>query len=107
MCGSTASTVWVAISYVYQASLQIVAMFMAFHTRKIKIKGLNDTKEIFALVYLNSISLVLLAITEFALQPYDAARSALLSLAHITSATMFLSIVIIPRVSVCSVYTYL
>ena len=102
VCSNTGSIVWLAISDIYQGLLQILAMFMAFHNRKVKIKGLNDTKEIFALVYLNSITLVLLAVTEFALQSYHNAHDGLLSLAHIVGATLFLSLVIVPRVCVYS-----
>ena len=101
VCSNSGSLIWLSISYVYQALLQILAMFMAFHTRKVKIKSLNDTKEIFALVYLNSIILVFLAVTEFALQFYHNSHVGLLSLAHTVSATLFLSLVIIPRVSLC------
>ena len=101
VCSNNSSLIWLSASYVYQALLQILAMFMAFHTRKVKVKGLNDTKEIFVLVYLNSIILVFSAVTDFALQSYHNPRVGLLSLAHTVSATLFLSLVIIPRVSLC------
>lgn len=75
-------------------------MFMAFHTRKVKIKALSESKAIFTLVYLNSIILVLLAVTELALDDYHITRTALLSLSHIIGPTLFLSLVIVPRVGI-------
>ena len=91
--------VWLAISYAYKGLLQLAAMFMAFHTRQVKIKGLNDSKEIAVIVYINSIILALLAVVEFALASYHEVHAALVGLALLTEATVFLSLVFIPRVS--------
>ena len=77
MCLSEGAVVWLALSYVYKALLQLVAMFMAFYTRQVKIKALNDSKEIAVVIYFNSITLTLLAVVEFALKQYHEVYAAL------------------------------
>ena len=99
VCLNKDAIVWLAISYAYKGLLQLAAMFMAFHTRRVKIKGLNDSKEIAVIVYINSIILALLAVVEFALASYHEVHAALVGLALLTEATVFLSLVFIPRVS--------
>lgn len=98
ICLNNDAIVWLAISYAYKGLLQLVAMFMAFHTRRIKIKALNDSLEIAVIVYVNSIILALLAVVEFALSRYHEVHAALFGLALLVEATVFLSLVFLPKV---------
>ena len=93
------AVVWLAFSYAYKGLLQLIAMFMAFHTRRVKIKVLNDTKEIAVIIYINSIILALLAVVEFALNDYHEVHAALFGLALLVGATVFLTLVFIPKVT--------
>ena len=77
-------------------------MFMAFHTRKIKIRALNDSKEIAAIVYINSIILVLLIVVEFPLRQYHYVYASLYGLALLVGGSLFLGLTFIPKVN-CSV----
>ena len=105
VCLSTANAkVWLAISYAYKGLLQLVAMFMAFHTRRVKIKALNDSKEIAVIIYINSITLALLAVVEFALNSYHDGYAALFGLALLVGATLFLTLVFIPKVISLQLY---
>ena len=76
----------------------MIALFMAFHTRRVKIKALNDSKEIAALIYINSIILVILAVTKFALQEYHDVYAAVFGLALFIEASLFLGLVFVPKV---------
>ena len=98
VCLNSSAIVWLSISYAYKAFLQIVAMFMAFHTRRVKIKALNDSKEIAVIIYINSITLSLLAFVEFALNSYHEVYAALFGLALLVGATLFLTLLFIPQV---------
>ena len=98
MCLNSHAIVWLAISYAYKGLLQLVAMFMAFHTRRVKIKVLNDSKTIAVIVYINSIILALLAVVEFALIRYHQLHTALFGLALLVEATVFLTLIFIPMV---------
>ena len=72
---------------------------MAFHIRRVKIKALNDSKEIAVIIYINSITLALLAVVEFALNTYHEVYTALFGLGLMVGASIFLSLVFIPKVS--------
>ena len=74
---------------------------MAFHIRRVKIKPLNDSKEIAVIIYTNSIMLVLVAVIEFALSAYHEVYAALLGLGIMMAATLFLALVFIPKVPTC------
>ena len=106
MCINNSAIVWLSISYAYKGLLQILAMFMAFHTRKVKIKALNDSKEIAIIIYINSITLSLLALVEFALNVYHEVYAILFGLAVLVGATLFLILLFTPKVYVykCSSY---
>ena len=97
-CIGPRTIIWLAISYAYKGLLQLVAMFMAFHIRRVKIKALNDSKETAVIVYINSIILVLLAVVEFALNTYHEVYAALFGLGLMVGATLFLTLVFIPKV---------
>ena len=71
---------------------------MAFHTRRVKIKALNDSKEIAAIIYFNSIILVVIAVTEFALQHYHIVYATLFGLALFIEASLFLGVLFVPKV---------
>ena len=71
---------------------------MAFHTRRIKIKALNDSKEIAVIIYINSITLSLLAFVEFALNTYHEVYATLFGLSLLVGATLFLTLLFTPRV---------
>ena len=72
---------------------------MAFHTRRVKVKILNESKEIAVIIYINSIVLVLLAASEFTLATHHNAYAALFGLGLLTEATLFLGLIFIPKVS--------
>lgn len=95
---SVNSVVWIAISFVYKGLLQLVAMFMAFHIRKVKIKALNDSKETAAIIYFNSIILVIMSVATFVLEGYQDAYSSLFCIALVIQATLFLGLLFIPKV---------
>ena len=92
------SVVWLAISFAYKGLLQIIALFMAFHTRRIKIRALNDSKEIAAIIYINSIILVLLAVSVFVLGRYHDVHVALFGLVLLVDASLFLGVLFVPKV---------
>ena len=76
---------------------------MAFHIRHVKVKALNDSKEIAVIIYINSIILALLAVTQFALETYHDAYAAMFGLALLVDATLFLGLIFIPMVKVISI----
>ncbi len=99
MCSTGNSVIWIGVSFAYKGLLQIVAIFMAFHTRRVKIKALNDSKETGAIIYINSIILVLIMVAAFVLEGYHNIHAALFGLALFVQASIFLGLLFIPKVN--------
>ena len=79
---------------------------MAFHIRRVKIKALNDSKETGAIIYINSIILVLMIVAVFVLEGYHNVHAALFGLALFVQATLFLGLLFIPKVSLLKYMYY-
>ena len=86
--------------FIYLALLQIVGIVLAFQTRKVKIRVLNDSKFVAALVYISSIVLVVIVLTTFILRSYINISAALFSGGIIILATVFLVLMFVPKVSI-------
>ena len=100
MCTNMRAVIWIAISFGYKALLQLGALFMAFTTRKVNIKGLNDTKEIYAIIYINTLIITVLIVTEFVLKSHRDVYVVLYGLAIFAEATLFLALTFIPKVTI-------
>ena len=100
-CLNHGATVWLAISYAYKGLLQLAAMFMAFHVRKVTVKAVKENKEIVVIIYINSLTLILSVVADFTLKNYHEAHSAIFGLALFSGASVFLTFIFVPRV--CSI----
>ena len=98
--GNSGPIVWLAFSYAYKGILQIIGMFMAFHIRKVKIKALNDSKQIVAIIYINTIILITLIASVFALDDYHNGHAAIVGLALMIDASLFLGALFVPKVNI-------
>ena len=93
------STIWVIISYAYTGLLQVIAIFMAFHTRKVRIKALNDSKEIAVIIYINILVLTALIVADFSLKwNHQDAHAAVFGLALLIEGTLLIGFLFIPKV---------
>ena len=71
---------------------------MAVKTHKVKIKALNDSKQIGILVYVSSIVVVGLGVITFGLRKQLLIYMTVFGAALLVAATVILSVVFIPRV---------
>ena len=92
------SIIWLAVSYSYKAILQILAIFTAFTTRRVKIKALNDSKEIAAIIYINSVVLVLLGVIQLLLSKFHTVYTTMIGLGLWIEGTLFLGLLFVPKV---------
>ena len=83
----------------YKVILQVVAMVLAFLTRKVKVKGLDDSKFIAAIVYITSIILAILIVSEYTINEFVDAYTVIFSMGILTDSTCILGLVFIPKVS--------
>lgn len=100
-CGSTElgiGAIWLILTYVYFALLQIIGIILAIQTRKVKIKVLNDSKYIAAMIYISSIVLLLLGIATAVFGSSINVTGILFSGGLLFATTAFLCLVFIPKV---------
>ena len=79
--------------------LQIIAIILAIQTRKVRIKILNDSKEVATIIYITSIVLVELVIVSFALSSFYNIHEALYDAGLLIVAITILLVIFAPKVS--------
>ena len=89
---------WRIFIFTYLAILQIIGMLLAFQTRKVKFKGLNDSKFVATIIYISSIILVALALVTFALRTYINIGTGVFVAGILTLTTIFLALNFVPKV---------
>ena len=104
MCyeGASPSFFWQIFIFVLFAVLQVIGILLAFQTRKVKLRGLRDSKIIAAIIYISSIVLVVLALVTFSLRTYINIGTGLFAGGIFILTTIFLSLIFIPKVIECT-----
>ena len=85
--------------FIYLALLQFVGIILDSHTRRVKINILNDSKSVATLIYISSIVLAVIVLVTFILRSYINVSAALFSGGIIVLATVFLLLMLVPKVS--------
>ena len=97
-CYSKNRNIFLGILYGYKAALQIVAVVLSFGIRKVKVKGLDDSKYIAAAVYVTSNVLAVVIVWTYTLNGYVNLFPALVSIGFFIGTTFILLLVFIPKV---------
>lgn len=95
---------WRMLIFGYLTMLQVIGILLAFQTRKVKVKGLRDSKFIAAIVYISSIVLAVLALVNFSLRPFINIGTGIFVVGILTLTTLTLTLVFVPKASVYMVY---
>ena len=98
VCSSKARNIFLGILYGYKMILQIIALLLAFSTRKVKVKGLDDSKYIAAAIYVTSIVLAVIIVATYSLNEFVNAFPALFCTGFLIGTTVILGLVFIPKV---------
>ena len=101
ICDSRSRDIFLGVLYGYKALLQVVALIFAFSIRKVKVKGLNDTKFINAIVYITSIATAVVIVAAYTLNTKINSFAVLFSIGFLTGATTTLGIIFVPKVHTC------
>ena len=91
-------TVTVVFLFAIAGILLGSALFMAFKTRKVKVKNLNDAKYITAIVYISSLTTLLNIVITFTIRNRVNSFPAVLSGLNMVTATGVLLLVFLPKV---------
>ena len=103
ICQSKSYLIWLGVIFGYKAFFQIIAILLAFGTRKVEIEGLNDAKYIAGVIYVTSIVLAVIIVCFVTLDGYLNALAAVYSIGFVIAATVILGLVFIPKVrNLCS-----
>lgn len=91
-------TAFLFVTFAYLILLQIIGIILAIQTRKVKIKVLNDSKYIAALIYISSIVLVFITIVTFVIGNYPNVIEMIFSGGLLVATTAFLCLLFVPKV---------
>jgi len=97
-CYSPARLYFLGVIYSYKIVIQLIGVVLAFSIRKVKIKGLNDSKEISIILYITSIILVIVIVITLALGDYVNVNGGTFGLGISTASTVVLGCIFIPKV---------
>ena len=100
MCESQGQLYLFAVLCGYKGALQVLALLLAFRTRNVKMKGLDDSVYIAASVYITSIVLTVIFISTYTLREYMNSYPAVVGLGLLLGTTVILGLVFIPLVSI-------
>ena len=89
---------FLGVIYSYKIVIQLIGVVLAFSIRKVKIKGLNDSKEISIILYVTSIILVIVIVITLALGDYINVSGSIFSLGISTASTVVLGFIFVPKV---------
>ena len=78
--------------------MQVIALVLAFTTRKVKVKGLDDAKYIAAAIYVTSIVLAVIIVATYSLKDFVNAFPTLFCTGFIIGTTSILGLVFVPKV---------
>ena len=99
ICDSLPRDIFLGVLYGYKMGLQIIALFLAFSIRKVKVKGLDDAKYIGAAIYVTSIVLAVIIVATYSLKDIINGFTALFCTGFLVGTTVILMLVFIPLVS--------
>lgn len=97
-CDADGRTALITMLYIYKITLQVIALILAFNTRKVKVKGLDDSKYIAVTIYITTIVLPVSFFASLTLWSHVNTFPAVLSTTHLFGATAILILVFVPRV---------
>lgn len=98
-CHSSTEYYWISALFAYKFLLQVIGVFLAFSIRKVKIKGLNDSKEVSAILYITTVITVAVFLVTFVFGDYINVDGGTYGLGISTATTFVLVLIFIPKVS--------
>ena len=101
-CSSFARNVTLGVLFGYKALLQTVTVIMALKVRKVKVKGLNDYREIVLATYVSSFVLVIILIFNIFVSDRIDLFTVLTSFGLFVGATAIMVLVFVPKVTINS-----
>ena len=97
-CSSPTEAYWLGVLFGYKIIFQAIGVFLAFKIRKVKIHGLNESREVSAILYITSIMLVIMIVVSYAFGDYIDVEAAVFGFGLSTLITVVLGLTFVPKV---------
>ena len=97
-CISESGLIWVALLFGYKVMLQISGMVLAFLTRKVEVKGLNESREVQVVMIITTPIVVAALVLRLVLSDYLNVVGTVYALGVSLTGGTALSIIFIPKV---------
>ena len=101
-CNSVARDITLGVLYGHKLLLHAATVVMAFKTRKVKVKALNDYREIILATCVSGLVLVLILVFTYTVADLINVYSVLTSFSLFVGATAIMVLVFVPKVTTCS-----
>lgn len=98
ICDSRSRDIFLGVLYGYKALIQVIAMVLAFSIRKVKVKGLNDTKFIITIIYITSLATALIIVAVYVMKNRINSFAILFSIGVFIGTTTTIGLVFVPKV---------
>lgn len=98
VCQGPRDLIWIIILYAYILITQLIAVILAFKTRKVEIEILNDAKYVALIIYITTIIVIIMIVCAILLSNYLNADGAVFGGLLYIFITTVLTIVFIPKV---------
>lgn len=99
MCGGERALYWQIVLYFFIIVPQIVGVILAFRTRKVHIKALNDSKYLAVIIYTTAVIVTIMIIGAIILDRFLTIDAAVFGGLLTLFATVLLGLTFIPKVS--------
>ena len=96
------SFIWLTIIILYLGVLEIIAVILAVKTRNIKIKAVNDSKDVIDIVYIVAIASFCMLVLSYVLQDYSNIGIGLVTISMLLAATGTITLTFVPKVKMFS-----
>ena len=101
ICKGPRDQYWINIHFAYIILTQLFSVFLAFRTRKVVIKALNDSKYVTIIIYLSTVTVTMMIIFTVKLDGLLNADGAVFGGLIYIFTTIILTILFIPKVGSC------
>ena len=100
VCTSEGSFIWLPVFFAYKGFVLLAGLFLAFETRKVKVKSLNDSHFIVMSVYGTVIVSVTLTPIGFLLQNFPNVQLGIIGIMILLSISLILGLVFVVKVCI-------
>jgi len=98
VCRSDYHNIWLGITYAYKGLLLILGLFLAYETRSVKVKQINDSRLVGMSIYNVSVLCIITAPVSLVIADKPNATFAFVALANVFCCYLSMALVFVPKV---------